>query len=108
MMIRRAGPGDVDAFRAIAVAAYQKYVPRIGRAPAPMTADYAQAVRAGQAWAAVENDQVAGFVILIARPGYLLLENVAVLPAAQGRGIGARDRRVAVNEILVRAAEQTW
>jgi GNAT superfamily N-acetyltransferase len=33
---------------------------------------------------------VTGFIILISRPGYLLLENVAVLPAAQGRGIGAR------------------
>ena len=88
-MIRRAGPGDVDALRAIAAAAYQKYVPRIGRAPAPMTADYAQAVRDGQAWAAVEGGQIVGFAVLIARPGYLLLENVAVLPAAQGRGIGA-------------------
>jgi hypothetical protein len=37
-MIRRAGPGDVDALRAIAAAAYRKYVPRIGRALAPMTA----------------------------------------------------------------------
>ena len=89
-MIRRAGPGDVDALRAIAAAAYQKYVLRIGRAPAPMTADYAQAVRDGQAWAAIEDGQIVGFAVLIARPGYLLLENVAVLPAAQGRGIGAR------------------
>ena len=90
MLIRRAGPGDVDALRAIAQAAYQKYVPRMGRVPAPMTADYAQAVSAGQAWAAVADGQVAGFAILVAEPGYLLLENVAVLPAAQGRGVGAR------------------
>jgi ribosomal protein S18 acetylase RimI-like enzyme len=89
-MIRRAGPGDVDALRTIAVAAYRKYVPRIGRNPAPMTADYAQAVRREQAWAAVEDGEIVGFVILIARPGYLLLDNVAVQPAAQGRGIGAR------------------
>ena len=89
-MMRRAGPGDVDELRAIAAAAYQKYVPRIGRAPAPMTADYAQAVRDGQAWAALEDRQIVGFAIIIAQPGYLLLDNVAVLPAAQGRGIGAR------------------
>ena len=44
-MIRCAVPGDVDALRAIAGAAYQKYVPRIGQDPAPMAADYAQAVR---------------------------------------------------------------
>lgn len=89
-MMRRAGPGDADELRAIAAAAYQKYVPRIGRAPAPMTADYAQAVRDGQAWAALEDRQIVGFAIIIAQPGYLLLDNVAVLPAAQGRGIGAR------------------
>jgi GNAT superfamily N-acetyltransferase len=89
-VIRRADPGDVDTIRAIAAAAYLKYVPRIGRAPAPMTADYAQAVRERQAWAAIEDQQIVGFAVLIAKPGYLLLENVAVLPAAQGRGIGAR------------------
>jgi ribosomal protein S18 acetylase RimI-like enzyme len=90
VVIRLAGPGDVDALGAIAAAAYQKYIPRIGRAPAPVTADYAQAVRSGQAWAAIQDGQVAGFVVLIARPGYLLLDNVAVLPAAQNRGVGAR------------------
>jgi ribosomal protein S18 acetylase RimI-like enzyme len=90
VVIRLAGPGDVDALGAIAAAAYQKYIPRIGRAPAPVTADYAQAVRSGQAWAAIQDGQVAGFVVLIPRPGYLLLDNVAVLPAAQNRGVGAR------------------
>lgn len=90
VMIRLAGRGDVEALRAIAAAAYAQYIPRIGRAPAPVTADYATAVRGGQAWAAVEDGQVAGFAVLIARPGYLLLDNIAVLPAAQRRGIGAR------------------
>jgi len=90
VLIRRAGPGDVAALRAIAAAAYEKYVPRIGRAPAPMTADYAQPVSAGQAWAAVQDEVVVGFAILIAETGYLLLENVAVLPAAQGGGVGGR------------------
>lgn len=90
MMIRQAGPGDVDALCAIAAAAYQKYIPRMSRVPAPVTADYAQAVRSGQAWAAIQDGQVVGFVILIAEPGYLLLDNVAVLPAVQNRGVGAR------------------
>jgi ribosomal protein S18 acetylase RimI-like enzyme len=55
-----------------------------------MTADYAQAVRSGQAWVAVDRGEIVGLAILIARPGHLLLENVAVLPAAQGRGVGSR------------------
>jgi GNAT superfamily N-acetyltransferase len=88
--LRPAELGDVDALRGIAVAAYQRYVPRIGQPPAPMTTDYAQAVRRGQAWVAVEGGKVIGFAILIAQPGYLLLDSVAVRPDAQGRGIGTR------------------
>jgi GNAT superfamily N-acetyltransferase len=90
VVIRRAAPDDIPALRAIATAAYEKYVPRIGRTPAPMTADYAAAVRNQQAWVAVENSQLVGLAVLVAQPGHLLLDNVAVLPAAQGRGIGAR------------------
>jgi ribosomal protein S18 acetylase RimI-like enzyme len=88
-MIRPADPGDVAALQAIAVAAYGRYLPRIGRPPAPMTADYARAVRDRQVWAAVRDGKVSGFAVLIAQPDYLELENIAVLPAAQGRGIGA-------------------
>jgi ribosomal protein S18 acetylase RimI-like enzyme len=88
--LRPAGETDVAALGLIATAAYEHYVPRIGRAPAPMTADYAGAVRQGQAWVAVENGQIAGFVILVVHLDHLLLENVAVRPAAQGRGIGTR------------------
>jgi ribosomal protein S18 acetylase RimI-like enzyme len=88
--IRLAAEEDAPALHGIAVAAYQRYVPRIGREPAPMTADYLASARRGQAWIATEDGQAAGFIILVPQPGYLLLENVAVLPAAQGRGVGAR------------------
>jgi GNAT superfamily N-acetyltransferase len=88
--IRLAEQDDVDVLRAIAAAAYQPYVARIGRPPAPMTADYDQAVRSGQTWVAVEDGQISGFVVLVAQPGYLLVQNLAVRPAAQGHGIGSR------------------
>lgn len=72
------------------MAAYEGYVDRIGRAPAPMTADYDAAVRDSQVWVAAENDEVVGLLVLVARSDHLLLENIAVVPSAQGRGIGAR------------------
>ena len=78
--VRPAGQGDVDVHRAIAAAAYQPYVARIGRPPAPMTADYDQAVRSGQTWIAERDGQISGFVVLIAQPGYLLVENLAYYP----------------------------
>jgi len=93
--IRPAAEADVPVLREISVAAYGQYVPLIGRPPAPMTADYATAVRSGQAWVAVAeaagaDGGVQGFIVLIRHPGFLLLENVAVRPAVQGRGLGAR------------------
>jgi GNAT superfamily N-acetyltransferase len=88
--LRRAVPADVTVLRAVAVAAYEHYVPRIGRPPAPMTADYAAAVGAGNVYLAVDGDRVVGFAVLVPRPDHLLLDNVAVLPAEQGRGVGAR------------------
>jgi ribosomal protein S18 acetylase RimI-like enzyme len=96
--LRLAADADVAALRMIATAAYERYVPRIGRPPAPMTADYAHAVRSGQAWVAVEHDEIVGFAILIAQVGHLLLENIAVLPAAQGHGIGSRLLALAENQ----------
>ena len=42
--IRPAGPEDVDAIRRIARAAYALYVPRIGREPAPMVADFTASI----------------------------------------------------------------
>jgi N-acetylglutamate synthase-like GNAT family acetyltransferase len=90
IIIRRATDTDVSALRAVATAAYQRYVPRIGREPAPMIADYAQAARSGEAWVAEEHGEISGFAILVARADHLLLENIAVMPASQKRGIGAR------------------
>jgi GNAT superfamily N-acetyltransferase len=74
----------------IAAAAYEPYASRMGQRPAPMTADYAQAVRSGWAWVAVEHGELVGFVIFVPQQDYLLLENVAVLPVVQGRGLGSR------------------
>jgi GNAT superfamily N-acetyltransferase len=88
--IRRAAAPDIGALRAVTDAAYAHYIPRIGRQPAPMTADYADAVRGGQAWLAVQDGQVVGVAVLADQDDHLLLENLAVLPAAQKTGIGAR------------------
>ena len=41
MMLRLAKPDDVATVARIALAAYAIYVPRMGREPAPMVADFA-------------------------------------------------------------------
>jgi ribosomal protein S18 acetylase RimI-like enzyme len=98
LTLRQAAAGDVDELRAIAVAAYAIYVPRIGRPPAPVTADYAAAIGCREVWVAVEDDEIRGLLVLVARPDHLLLENIAVRPSAQGCGIGARLLALAEQE----------
>jgi N-acetylglutamate synthase-like GNAT family acetyltransferase len=96
--IRRAEVSEADTLRAIALEAYGHYVARMGREPAPMTNDYAVAVAAQQAWVAVEDGAVIGYVILYPRADHLWLDNVAVRPGAQGQGVG--------NRLLALAEEQ--
>ena len=90
MEIRRARSADVPAIRAVVEAAYAKYVPRIGRAPAPVTANYRALVAAGEAWVGVSQERVVGILVIRALGDALELENVAVDPAWQGRGHGRR------------------
>ena len=88
--LRPAVADDVADLQALAFVAYEGYVARIGRRPAPMTANYAQAVRDGRVWVAEDNGVLVGLAVLILAPDHLLLENIAVSPARQGRGIGTR------------------
>ena len=99
--IRPAGPDDLDAVRRIARAAYAPYVPRIGREPAPMVADFAASIAAGALW--VAGAPVAGFVVAYPRDDHWHLENVAVEPSAQGTGLGGA--LIAHVEAMARAAQ---
>jgi ribosomal protein S18 acetylase RimI-like enzyme len=88
VLIRQAESRDVASITAVVEAAYALYVARIGRNPAPMTADYASLVAAGEVWVGVSDERIVG--VLVIRPGddSLELENVAVEPGSQGRGYG--------------------
>ncbi|GAA4963460.1 GNAT family N-acetyltransferase [Pseudonocardia tropica] len=88
--IRPAGQDDVDIAAGLARQAYGHYTARIGRPPAPVGADYAAAVRGATMWVAEDHGRVVGLLVLLDGDGRLLLDNVAVDPSAQGRGVGAR------------------
>ncbi len=86
--IRPALPKEAAALTALVEAAYGHYVARIGRRPGPMEDDYAARIAAGQAWVAEGDAGPVGLLVLEDQPDALLLDNVAVAPEAQGRGIG--------------------
>lgn len=89
-VIRKAAHTDLDQVKACAVAAYTRYIERIGREPAPMVADFAAAITAETLYVIEAGAQVCGFVVFYACKGYLQLENVAVDPRFQGQGLGTQ------------------
>ena len=81
--------GDGDAMRELARDAYGVYVQRIGREPAPMTADYAAIAASGRGLLAWNEAVLAGMLVTRLEEDALLIENVAVSPMFQGKGLGA-------------------
>jgi GNAT superfamily N-acetyltransferase len=85
--MRRAGLQDVPAISALVDAAYGKWVALIGRKPWPMTVDYAEAVVQHDIQLLHIDGVLAGLVETI-RGTDFVVENLAVSPTFQKRGIG--------------------
>lgn len=90
LAVRAAVPDDVQAIETLVRDAYGKYIERIGKPPAPMTADYGRLVAEGDVWVLELHGDVVGLIILRSETDHLLLSNVAVSPAHQGHGLGSR------------------
>ncbi|WP_246506060.1 GNAT family N-acetyltransferase [Mesorhizobium silamurunense] len=85
---RPAAPADSAAIKAIVRAAYAKWVPVIGREPLPMRADYNKALNEHRFELAIEDGRIVGLIETMAHDDHIWIENVAVAPEVQGRGIG--------------------
>lgn len=84
-----AAPADAPALREFVRAAYSHYVQRIGREPAPMQADYDAIARSGRALLLHYDERLVAVLVTKVEARALLVENLAVLPAMQGAGLGA-------------------
>ena len=81
---------DLPAVEAIVKAAYSRYVPRMGREPGPMSDDYSAHIREGRVHVLDDGGGIKGLLVLIAEENTMLLDNVAVAPAAQKLGFGRK------------------
>lgn len=88
--LRRATPDDAKTLTVLTNAAYEKYVPRLGRSPQPMLADYSQMAAEHAIWLLEVANCPAGLLVLMFEPGYVLIYSVAVHPDFQKQGLGKR------------------
>lgn len=102
LRIRVATSADVGTVAAIVDEAYRPYIARIGKPPGPMLDDYPVRVAEGTVWVLEEGAAIAGLIVLLPGPDYLLLDNIAVSPSRQGLGLGRRLLAFAEAEALRR------
>ena len=86
--VRRATIADAVTVRELTRAAYAKWVPLLGREPRPMTADYDAALREHLVDLLHVGGEAVALIEMAPTADHLLIVNVAVVPAEQGRGHG--------------------
>jgi len=90
VLVRRAVVADAPAVTELVADAYGKYLARMPFRPRPMDADYAAVLDATDSWVVELDGRIDAVLVCVLEPDHLLIENVAVHPDAQGRGLGGR------------------
>ena len=98
MRVRAGREADVRAIELLVRDAFSAETDRLTMAR--VDADYATLVSALGVRVAVTDDAVIGVLVLWPHPDHLLVETVAVLPAAQGAGVATLLLEVAEREAL--------
>ena len=88
LSLRAATDADVPRLTDLVRAAYGHYVERLGGPPRPLVDDYAEVVRDHDVTVAEIEGEVAGLVVLAVEDEGFTVDNVAVAPSLQGRGVG--------------------
>jgi GNAT superfamily N-acetyltransferase len=86
--LRRATLEDAEDIRTLVNAAFEGYIPLIGRKPLPMTADHHDLIVNHDAWVLEENNEIIAVLELVLKDDSLYIDTVAVKQSQQSRGIG--------------------
>lgn len=108
MYFQQASPDDAQEIAECVQEAYQHYIARIGGEPGPMQDDYALMIAQHSVWVMRDGGVIAGILVLIEKEEGLLLDNVAVRPKYQGRGIGRKLISFAEQEAIQRGYDNIF
>lgn len=87
--IRPADAADLAPIERIVRDAYTKYIERMDKPPGPMLDDYRRRIRDRTAWVLEQAGAVVvAVLVLLPEADHLLLDNIAVDPVQQGKGLG--------------------
>jgi len=102
LLVRSATASDAIAALACVKAAFEPYIERMGKAPAPMLLDYPALIAAGRVWVAELGGQVEGVLVQYETPDGFYVDTVATSPRARGTGVGRALLQFAEGEALRR------
>jgi GNAT superfamily N-acetyltransferase len=88
--LRIACESDAEPIRILTREAYAKWIAVTGREPLPMRVDYVDAIKRHRFDLLYTAGRLAALIETVPEGDFLLIENVAVAPALQGRGFGKR------------------
>ena len=108
-ILREALPGDAPGILRCVCDAYAMYVERIGKKPMPMLQDYAEVIARDEVYVAESaQGDILGVLVLEQTPEGFFLDNIAVSPNAQGRGLGRKLLELAESAALRRGEETLY
>jgi lysophospholipase L1-like esterase/N-acetylglutamate synthase-like GNAT family acetyltransferase len=90
LSLRPAAPADAGAIADLVRRAYEPWIAVIGREPLPMVVDYAEALARHRFDLLRQDERLLAVLETELRGNDLLIVNLAVDPAVQGRGLGRR------------------
>ncbi len=86
LVVETAKAEDVPTIKPMVDAAYSKYIERLGKLPAAMTADYDKLVETQSLYVLRVSGNVVGSILLSRDDDSIKVNNLVVDPSAQGRG----------------------